>query len=318
MDNGNTVKISTFPELDPHPHEFLSEEDKMRPYHIVEWNGSPGLKHWGWVDPVDNETVPDNKPCQLIAGAFEGTILPSFMPENTTIKIFRNAFCRPVPLVYSGRAKSNQGFDAYNFRISSDFLATPEENPENACYCVKGRCLPKGLGHLSPCYYGIPITMSPPHFLNSDPMLLEQVNGLKPDVELHDSIAQVHPILGVPLEGHLRLQINLDVGQTRLNSRTRPFNGLHVPLFWLELTTGEFPDIVYQIINWTCHILPVVQLVIVYMLGILGVSLISTAALVVLFYSTQQKINSRVSLRSEYCAIPTVLTMNSDCFKGTS
>ncbi|CAH0553092.1 unnamed protein product [Brassicogethes aeneus] len=312
-DNNNVLKISNNPDLTT-ANAFLTPQENKMQYHIVEVNGSPGLKEWGWQDPIRNETIESNKRCQLVAGTFEGTIMPSFMEENTTFQIFRKAFCRPVPMEYIGKGEDRNGFEAYNYRISDMFLETPEVYPENECYCVKGRCLPKGLGHLSPCYYGIPITMSHPHFFNGDPSLVKQVNGMNPDREIHDSLAQVHPTFGVPLDGHLKVQINLDVGQTRMNYRTTPLNGLHLPLFWLELTVGDFPDLVYYSILFSCHILPVAQTIIMYLLGFIGLALISTSALLVLFFNAPSKFNDRLSLKKDYSAIPTI-TIHQQYFK---
>ena len=41
------------------------------------------------------------------------------------------------------------------------------------------------------CYGGIPIIMTAPHFHNADPGLLDQVIGVSPDVEKHDTYLDI-------------------------------------------------------------------------------------------------------------------------------
>jgi scavenger receptor class B, member 1 len=83
------------------------------------------------------------------------------------------------------------------------------------CYCNKDEiCLKKGLGNISPCYYSrydfkfkslfshvflnlfldIPVAASFPHFYNSDPSLINEVEGLKPIKEKHESIIIIQPV----------------------------------------------------------------------------------------------------------------------------
>lgn len=73
----------------------------------------------------------------------------------------------------------------------------------------------KGLGNITPCYYSkikfgiftavrrlnnvaccsdIPVAVSLPHFYNSDPTLLDEVEGMKPIKEKHESIIVMQPV----------------------------------------------------------------------------------------------------------------------------
>ncbi|XP_044258717.1 scavenger receptor class B member 1-like isoform X1 [Tribolium madens] len=310
LDNAtNVVTLNMQPELGL-ASPLLTEKERSSVYHIHRWNGSPGLKHWGYTDEnQDNK----NSRCNMVEGAFEGTVFPPNMPENTSVKLYRRAFCRPVPFNYKGKAETKTGFRGMTFEVDKLFLATPEENPDNHCYCPKDGCLPKGLGSLSPCYYDMPIAISQPHFLNSDPLLLEQIEGLKPDEEKHDSSFLLHPELGVAMEASLRIQINLDIGQTKYNPRTKPFNGMYLPLFWLQLRLGEIPGSINALITVLFYVLPVVQEVLIYLLGLGGLALMSGSALFSLFFSKEQP-NGRLSFRGEYSPIP-IIPINSPYFK---
>lgn len=58
----------------------------------------------------------------------------------------------------------------------------------------QGRCLPAGLLDVSDCYYGFPIALSYPHFLNSDPKLLEDVEGSSPNATAHETYFMIQPV----------------------------------------------------------------------------------------------------------------------------
>lgn len=285
LDNAdNIVTIMIDPKIKPSKNEILSEEERTTPYHIQRFNGSPGLSQWGFKDTTENETSPQNCKCNLIEGTFEGGIFPPNLKANTSFRMYRRAFCRPVKFNYEDEVQMEEGYRGFRYKLDKDFLGTPDVNPDNACYCYKGRCPLKGLGNLAPCYYDIPIIISQPHFLNADPRVLERYEGLNPDPEKHDSELIVHPDIGVPLKASLKVQISLSVPQTRFNSKTRPFNNLTIPLFWLELCVEEVPSLVHIVITALYHILPIVQIIFMWLFAIIGLSMIGTSALLVFFF----------------------------------
>lgn len=285
LDNGNnTVTIMVDPTVKPSKNSLLTNEEKKSLYHIQRFNGSPGLYHWGFRETNPNETNTDNSRCNTIEGAYEGGIFPPNLKANTSFRMYRRAFCRPVLLNYDSDIETKDGYHGFKYRIDPNFLGTPTENPENACYCYRGNCPMKGLGHLTPCYYKIPILISQPHFYNADPSLHNIVEGLNPEEEKHDSIFVVHPEMGVPLSGALRVQINLGMPMTRFNYKTRPFNNMTLPLLWLELSLEDPPKLIHVVIKLLYHYLPVVQTVLIYLFGILGISMVGTAALLVFFF----------------------------------
>ena len=50
-----------------------------------------------------------------------------------------------------------------------------------------------------------PVYLSYPHFLNGDPSLVEAVEGLKPDPEVHGTFFKIQPKLGVTLSAKVSL-----------------------------------------------------------------------------------------------------------------
>nr|CAI5869844.1 unnamed protein product [Callosobruchus analis] len=302
-DNVNRITVSVDPTKSKSRYDnLLSQDEISAPYHIVSWNGSPGLPEWGF----DNKTMQAAKKCELIEGAFDGTVFPRKL-KNRTITVFRKAFCRPVPFAFVGDSLSDDGFRQYDFKMRKNVFGTPAENPYNECYCYKGTCPGKGLQTIAPCYYGMPVILSEPHFLNVNPEIRHAVYGMNPNEEKHASLYRIQPDLGVPLPGSaLRVQVNLGMGQTRYNPKTRQFNNLTVPLFWIELSFDELPGVVTFLLRLTLNVLPVGQTILIYVLGIVGCAMVSGAALLTLFFS-KTMVPRSLSISPEYSAIPVIV-----------
>lgn len=56
------------------------------------------------------------------------------------------------------------------------------------------KCLPTGLLDISECYYGFPIALSYPHFLETDPKLFDAVDGMSPNRSKHETYFYVQPV----------------------------------------------------------------------------------------------------------------------------
>ncbi|CAG9860184.1 unnamed protein product [Phyllotreta striolata] len=311
-DNGNEVVMVLEPGKRKSRYErLLTYTEEMAPYHIVTWNGIEGLTEWGY-NP-DDDAIGTTKKCELVEGDFDGTIYPRPM-RKTSITMFRKAFCRPVVLEYTNEGTTPQGFRVYNYEMPRNLFASPEENPNNECYCVNKDCPKNGLQNIGSCYYDIPIVLSQPHFIYSPKEIINAVNGLNPDPKKHKSIARMQPDLGIPLDGSaLRIQVNVGVKDTKYNTKTKPFNNLTVPLLWIDLSCSELPSFVTFLLKVVIDVLPVAQKVLVYLFGILGFALISGAAMLTLFF-TKTVIPRSMSIVSEYSPVP-IITIPAQYFK---
>lgn len=82
------------------------------------------------------------------------------------------------------------------------FAADADDNgrihPKNRCFCKEEdieQCLPKGLLDVRGCYYGFPIALSYPHFMEADKVVFSKVeSGLNPDPEKHGSYFMIEPV----------------------------------------------------------------------------------------------------------------------------
>ncbi|XP_018315153.1 scavenger receptor class B member 1 [Mycetomoellerius zeteki] len=267
-------------------------EEKGRYLSIDMYNGSPGMAQWGYVETEGNETREENTVCNMLQGATEGIVFPSYLDKRTIFRVYRKAFCRPLPIMFRKEIWADNGLPGYLYTLTDDFAAPPDQNPDNECFCRKMKtCLKKGLSDITPCYYNIPAAVSLPHFLDADPSLLENVEGLKPDREKHKSYIIIQQTVGMPMFFHSRMQTNLIMNRLQYNSKIAAFNDVTVPLFWSDMTVTSLPIYLTIILKLVLRILPIAQMMFMYLLGIIGVttSVISLISVAWIFNQQQQQ-----------------------------
>lgn len=274
----------------------------MLPYSIMSYNGSAGLDVWNYTEVQGDETPKGNTKCNTIEGTFEAGLFPKFMPENEGIRMYRRAFCRPVLFTFENKTVNKDGYEIYRYRTDKNFMASGDNYPNNKCYCWKGKCLPDGFSTLAPCYYNIPIVISQPHFYNADEKVLGQIEGMSPNMELHDSLADINPTLGIPLAAQLRIQVNLNVAENTLY-KVKPFSNLMVPLIWLEMEVLPPSASLKFLMNLVLYVMPIFQTVLIWVLGLLGISMVSAAALIIFYFPPERRLEDPYGHRIGYSPI---------------
>ncbi|XP_014207887.1 scavenger receptor class B member 1 [Copidosoma floridanum] len=265
-------------------------EERGRYLSIESYNGNPGLSIWGYVKEEGNQTRPENTKCNRIQGATEGTVFPTMMDRRAVFRVFRKAFCRPMPIAFVKEVNLD-GLPGYQYGIPDNFADPPEQNPDNECFCRDRTCLKRGLLDLTPCYYNIPAAASLPHFLNADPSVSDGIEGLNPDPEKHETVIILQPNLGIPMYVHSRLQTNLMMKETYYNSKIKPFNNLTVPLFWTDLVIPEIPPNLMFLLRLAITIAPVGQTIFAIVFGVFGLGVIcwSLARAFLVLHQQQQE-----------------------------
>ena len=85
-------------------------------------------------------------------------------------------------------------FQTFRYTPMENSFDSPEDNPDNECYCVKQPCLKSGLLDIRGCQKFSPIFMSWPHFLFGDADLRRGVHGVHPDKAKHAFVLDVAPV----------------------------------------------------------------------------------------------------------------------------
>ncbi|XP_049535280.1 scavenger receptor class B member 1 [Anopheles darlingi] len=220
--------------------------------------GSPDLAQW------------DGKHCSNIRNASDGTKFKSFIQPDDQLLFFRKSMCRAQRLIQNGTDYQVDGLKATKFVFEDNALDNGEIDPRNKCYCREGHCLPRGLIDVTSCYYGFPIALSYPHFLDADPKVLEHVNGSRPDPVAHRTHFMINPVSGLPLELSVKFQINMALGDLSSMTNCEKFSNLVVPTLWFEIMMPGLPKTLLTRFIFYLKILPVGDLVVKHSLLAFG------------------------------------------------
>lgn len=82
---------------------------------------------------------------------------------------------------------------------------------------------------------------------------------------------------------HSRIQLNLLMDKTKFNTRVKPFEDVVIPIVWMEIAVDGLSFGLTVLLYCLFNVLPYLQIGIVYMLCISGVSLYALAALFFFF-----------------------------------
>ncbi|XP_070140391.1 scavenger receptor class B member 1 isoform X2 [Drosophila kikkawai] len=225
------------------------------------------------------KTLPqwEGQHCSNIEYASDGTKFKSFIQPNETVKFFRKSMCRPINLYRVGDEKTYGRLKGYNYVFEDNAFDNGVNNEANKCFCRKGDCQPVGLIDVTDCYYGFPISLSFPHFMNGDLGLQQNVTGMHPDPAKHSSVFVIQPESGLPLSLSVKVQINMHFKDLRNYQAVSKFSHLTAPMLWFEIMMPRLPDSLDSRFNFYLNILPMVNPLGFWSALLLGVSLLSYA-----------------------------------------
>ncbi|XP_047531642.1 scavenger receptor class B member 1-like [Vanessa atalanta] len=237
--------------------------NKSQRYSIKSWNKLPGLPEQGYTDW--NTSIL----CNRVKGTYEGLMLPPNIDKTLDLPVFRKQACRVYPFIFQEERKSQYGFNLYRYKM--DETAFNNTSPY-ACTC-SSNCLPDGFVDISSCYYGFPIALSKPHYMDADPEQQSFFKGFKPDRQKHMSVVEIEPILGVPLAVTTNIQVNIAVRTSSGNPITKPLKDKVMPILWLSLYCKEPPPEVLYLLNLRLVIAPPLVITLEVILFIVGLFL---------------------------------------------
>lgn len=202
---------------------------------MVAWDGSKTFNYWS------------TNQCNQVSGNSPGS-LPLRINENEKMKLFFGPICRPLHFKFDKKVTIDSYFQTMRFIPEEKSFSSPDEVPENQCYCLQEPCLPSGLLDISGCKEGSPVYMSWPHFLHGDPQLRKNLIGMAPDEEKHSFIMDVLPKYGIALRAFARLQMNVVVEKSdgfgwfdKINQEK-----IYLPALWFEEGIGGPSEIVSE------------------------------------------------------------------------
>ncbi|EDW76211.2 uncharacterized protein Dwil_GK14781 [Drosophila willistoni] len=215
--------------------------------------------------------------CSNIEYASDGTKFRSFIQPNESVKFFRKSMCRPINLYRVGEERTFGSLKGYNYVFEENAFDNGAINEANKCFCRKGDCQPVGLIDVTDCYYGFPISLSFPHFMNGDVGLQENITGMKPDPEKHSTAFVIQPESGLPLSLSVKVQINMHFKDLSNFPQVSKFSHLTAPMLWFEIMMPKLPESLDTRFNFYLNILPLVNPLGFWGALILGVALLGYA-----------------------------------------
>ncbi|XP_054896468.1 lysosome membrane protein 2c isoform X2 [Poeciliopsis prolifica] len=180
-------------------YTFFTGQENYKDFARVDtWNGKSSLNWW------------TSDECNMINGT-NGASFHPIINKNEVLYMFSSDLCRSLYAVYTKDVIVKE-IPGYRFVPPFEVFANHTVNPANAGFCVpSGNCLSSGLLNVSMCKQGAPIIMSSPHFYQADEKFVEDVFGMRPNKDEHQTAIDINPLTGTILQAAKRLQINVYV-----------------------------------------------------------------------------------------------------------
>ncbi|KAH0550026.1 scavenger receptor class B member 1-like [Cotesia glomerata] len=231
---------------------LLAFKNGISPDVITMNSGINDLSEYSMIQSINGKKhtkIWNDKKCDKIYGTQGYTFpLKMFQGPNKTLEVYSGEMCRTLYLRNVGTG-SSFGIPSLTFKPVEDIFDYSSGN--NRCYCPESTpgvessriCPPNGLFNSSACLFNMPFLTSFPHFYSGDKILQNNVDGLNPQAELHESHVELHPRLGVLIGGASRIQLNIEARR----AVGVPFHGglddgQILPLLWIELTIDDISE----------------------------------------------------------------------------
>ncbi|CAH1124067.1 unnamed protein product [Ceutorhynchus assimilis] len=194
-----------------------------------------GIKHYqdlGRLIEVDGQREIDlwsSDECNRFEGT-DGWIFPPLAEPEEGLKSYSTDLCRNIKLNYV----KDTVYKKVNVRLYETDLGDQTNDEKEKCYCRnEDSCLKKGLFDLTKCM-GVPIYATLPHFLHTDKIYMEQVDGLEPNETKHSLRVYFESMTATPILAAKRMQLNFDLQPTEKIKLFSNLPNALFPIFWLE------------------------------------------------------------------------------------
>ncbi|XP_003748561.1 lysosome membrane protein 2 [Galendromus occidentalis] len=188
---------------------------------IIEWNGKTELPYWG------------SDHCNQINGT-DGSQFPPLTDKGNRLQIFSAELCRSIHLEHESDTEV-KGIETQRYTVPAALYSSAEEVESNVCYCESpDKCDLSGIMNISKCRKGLPLMMSAPHFYMGEPKLSQDIIGLKPTKEKHETFLDISSMTGLVLRAAKRLQINIEVKPSLYVPTLENVTTRIIPVAWIE------------------------------------------------------------------------------------
>ncbi|CAH0548952.1 unnamed protein product [Brassicogethes aeneus] len=248
---------------------------------VTMFTGGNDITKYGLIDNFNGHSkLPHYKTdkCNSLAGS-DGSIFPPHMTKNTTIHVYDKDLCRILPLVYEKDVVASNDIPAYRFTPPKNVFDSPEDNPENDCFCPQGPpCAPSGFFNVSLCQYDSPVLLSFPHFYLADDKYRTAVEGISPpEPEKHKFYIDVQPLMGTAMSAKARVQINLAVSQVVDIKQVATFPDIIFPIMWFEEGLDSLPEEMTSLMKLANTVPPIAKTALSIGLFVVGAILLAIA-----------------------------------------
>ncbi|XP_063632607.1 scavenger receptor class B member 1 isoform X3 [Cydia splendana] len=239
------------------------------------YTGQKSMSRFGYLDKINGlDHLPHWKesPCNDIRASEGSFFPPRAVTKSDLVHVYDKDICRILPLQYR-RDVYKDGIQTGLYTPPASTFESADVNPENKCYCQGEKCPPRGLQNISPCQYSAPVYLSYPHFYDAEPSLLDKFEGLKPVQKTHETYFMIQPKLGVPLEGFVRVQLNIKVSRAPniyVNSINK-FPDIIFPVMWIEEGIHEVTTPIWRWIYLATTVGPIAAPLLTYSMIVFGI-----------------------------------------------
>ncbi len=187
---------------------MTGENNKYLARQVVKYDGKSTINIW--------------ESTEKIRGSLGMYNIPG-MTDLIPPKIFISDLMRVIDMVYIGPT-SIFGVNLNRFTFAPKTFSPNENYYMNTQGLINVQAVEK--------FQGVPVLVSKPHFLDSDPSVINAIEGIEPNRISHDTFIDVEPISGVTMNARERIQVNFNVSSDEYF--TSDINTTVMPIAWYE------------------------------------------------------------------------------------
>lgn len=172
----------------------------------------------------------------------EGSMFEPLVMYNKSrpVSIYNEQLYRSVDLNYVNESKYG-GIPCYDYKIPGWALENKENNPINEAYYAY---IYSGMLNVTKCLSNVPLFVTKAMFLDADERLRDNITlSINANRTLHDTYLCVEPYTGVVVDGHKRVQINVQIEHEAFDgflNNTRP---AFIPLIYVDEHGSITPEL---------------------------------------------------------------------------